>query len=49
MSGSPAPVISLIVSSAWSDPITPGSTPSTPPSAQFGTRPGGGGWRKRQR
>ena len=35
--------------SACSVPMTPGSTPSTPPSAQLGTRPGGGGSRKRQR
>ena len=43
MSGSPTPRISLIVSVAWITPMTPGSTPSTPPSAQLGTSPGGGG------
>ena len=40
---SPPPSSSLIASVAWIVPITPGSTPSTPPSAQLGTRPGGGG------
>ena len=43
MSESPAPMIHLIVSSAWMLPMMPGSTPSTPPSAQLGTSPGGGG------
>ena len=49
ISGSPMPVRSLIASVAWITPISPGSTPSTPPSAQLGTSPGGGGSRKRQR
>jgi hypothetical protein len=35
--------MSLIASVAWIAPITPGSTPNTPPSAQLGTVPGGGG------
>src|SRR2546425_3127867 len=43
MSVSPLPRRSLIVSIAWIDPTMPGSTPSTPPSAHDGTRPGGGG------
>ena len=43
------PVISLIASVAWMTPMTPGSTPSTPPSAQLGTSPGGGGSGYRQR
>ena len=43
------PVISLIASVAWIEPITPGRTPNTPPSAQLGTVPGGGGEGKRQR
>ena len=43
MSGSPAPMISLTASVAWMVPTTPGRIPSTPPSAQLGTRPGGGG------
>ena len=48
-SDSPSPVISLIASVAWIEPITPGRTPNTPPSAQLGTVPGGGGEGKRQR
>src|SRR5437016_3011522 len=40
---SPRPRINLIVSIAWMEPTIPGRTPSTPPSAQEGTRPGGGG------
>jgi hypothetical protein len=40
---SPNPVSSLIASVACNVPITPGSTPSTPPSAHDGTSPGGGG------
>ena len=31
------------------DPMMPGNTPSTPPSAQLGTEPGGGGSGNRQR
>ena len=42
-SGSPIPVSSLSVSVAWISATRPGSTPSTPPSAQEGTAPGGGG------
>ena len=41
--GSPMPVISLIASLTWIEPIEAHSTPSTPPSAQLGTMPGGGG------
>ena len=43
MSGSPIPVINLIASVTWIEPIDAQSTPSTPPSAQLGTMPGGGG------
>ena len=43
MSGSPMPRINLSVSVAWMVPMIPGSTPRTPPSAQLGTSPGGGG------
>ena len=43
INGSPNPTISLIASSACSDPMIPGSTPRTPPSAHEGTRSGGGG------
>ena len=43
MSGSPIPSMSLTVSVAWMVPMAPGRMPSTPPSAQLGTRPGGGG------
>src|SRR5882724_11529313 len=39
---SPRPRISLMVSIAWMEPTIPGRTPRTPPSAQQGTRPGGG-------
>ena len=42
-SGSPMPVISLIASVPWIAPMLAHSTPSTPPSAQLGTMPGGGG------
>src|SRR5206468_1422012 len=42
-SGSPIPSRSLIVSFACSEPTMPGSTPSTPPSAQLGASSGGGG------
>ena len=49
ISGSPCPRISFIASTAWMQPTIPGSTPSTPASAQFGTAPGGGGAGKRQR
>ena len=41
-SGSPCPIISLIVSVAWMTPITPGNTPKTPTSLHDGTMPGGG-------
>ena len=40
-------VIKLIVGAG--EPMIPGSTPSTPPSAHEGTSPGGGGSGKRQR
>ena len=33
---------------AWMQPMMPGSTPSTPPSAQLSTMPGGGGSGSRQ-
>ena len=39
----PMPRMSLIASVACSVPTMPGSTPRTPPSAQLGTSPGGGG------
>src|SRR5919199_1123104 len=50
MSGSPAPVTSLITSTAWSSPITPGRTPSTPAAPQEGASSAGGGvgWRERE-
>ena len=32
-----------MASMAWTEPMMPGSTPSTPASAQLGTSPGGGG------
>src|SRR5512133_3094009 len=41
MSASPAPRISLIASVACITPTSPGSTPSTPPSAHDGTSLGG--------
>src|SRR4029078_8999604 len=44
-----APRINLIVSVAWIVPTIPGKTPSTPPSAQLGTSPGGGGSAYKQR
>jgi len=37
------PVISLTASVAWMAPTVAQRTPSTPPSAQLGTMPGGGG------
>ena len=49
MSGSPMPSSSLSASVACSEPMMPGSTPSTPPSAQDGASSGGGGCGKRQR
>ncbi len=49
MSGSPAPMISLMTSVACSRPIVPGSTPSTPLAPQDGASSAGGGSRKRQR
>src|SRR5439155_20739138 len=49
ISGSPIPSASLIASLACREPITPGSTPSTPPSAQLGASSGGGGCGNRQR
>src|SRR5438067_999101 len=38
-SDSPMPSASFSVSFAWSEPMIPGSTPSTPPSAQLGAAP----------
>ena len=49
MSGLPVPRISLIASSACTQPTIPGSTPSTPASAHDGTAPGGGGSGNMQR
>ena len=43
ISGSPVPVITLIASVVWIEPIDAHRTPRTPPSAQLGTIPGGGG------
>ena len=43
------PVSSLMASLTWMEPIDAHSTPSTPPSAQDGTMPGGGGSGYRQR
>ena len=48
-SGSPTPTINLTASMAWTTPMIPGSTPSTPPSAHVGTMPGGGGSGNMQR
>src|ERR1700679_1688115 len=42
-SESPLPRMSLMTSVAWITPTRPGKMPSTPPSGQPGTRPGGGG------
>ena len=49
ISGSPIPSASLSASLACSEPTMPGSTPSTPPSAQLGASSGGGGSGNRQR
>ena len=49
ISGLPMPSASFSVSFACYEPITPGSTPSTPPSAHDGASSGGGGVGKRQR
>ena len=43
MSGSPAPMTSLMTSTDWSRPITPGSTPSTPAAPHDGASSAGGG------
>ena len=43
------PSTSFSASFACSEPMMPGSTPSTPPSAQLGASSGGGGVGKRQR
>ena len=43
------PVMIFTASVAWITPMIPGSTPTTPPSAQEGTMPGGGGSGKRSR
>ena len=40
---SPMPSSSLIASVAWSRPIMPGTTPSTPATEQPGASSGGGG------
>ena len=42
-SGCPPPITSLSASAACIVPMMPGSTPSTPASAQEGTEPAGGG------
>lgn len=42
-------VMSLMASVAWRVPMMPGRMPRTPPSAQEGTRPGGGGCGAMQR
>ena len=47
--GLPLPNASFNISVACMQPMMPGSTPSTPPSAQLGTIPGGGGSGYRQR
>src|SRR5271166_881347 len=49
ISESPMPIINLIASMACITPMFPGNTPSTPPSAQLGTIPGGGGSGNMQR
>src|SRR5450759_4786324 len=49
ISGSPRFRSSLIASSAWIEPTMPGSTPSTPASAQLGASSGGGGSGRRHR
>ena len=41
--------MTLIASVVWIEPIDAQSTPNTPPSAQLGTIPGGGGSGYRQR
>ena len=43
------PINNLIASVACNRPITPGNTPNTPASAQFGADSGGGGSGNRQR
>ena len=45
----PAPVMNFNTSVAWMAPMTPGNTPSTPPSPQLGTAPDGGGSGYKQR
>src|SRR4051794_41769865 len=49
MSGSPAPMMSLTTSVAWSRPIVPGSTPRTPFAPQDGASSAGGGGGERER
>ena len=49
INGSPTPRISFTASIAWRTPMMPGNTPRTPPSAQLGTMPGGGGSGNMQR
>src|SRR2546423_15447326 len=48
ISGSPSPRISFTTSVAWSRPIVPGSTPSTPLAPQEGASSAGGGTRKQE-
>src|SRR5439155_24490472 len=48
-SESPIPSASFSASLAWSEPMSPGRTPRTPPSAQLGASSGGGGGAKSQR
>src|ERR1043166_746321 len=43
ISSLPLPRMSLTASLAWMLPMVAQMTPSTPPSAQLGTSPGGGG------
>ena len=48
-SGAPRSSSSFRASVACMTPMTPGSTPMTPPSAHDGTEPGGGGSGNRSR
>jgi hypothetical protein len=48
-SGRPAPVSTLMASSAWIEPMRPGMGPRTPASEQLITPAGGGGSGNRQR
>jgi hypothetical protein len=42
-------VTAVEASLAWIEPMIPGRTPRTPPSAQLGASSGGGGWGYRHR